>query len=142
MATIQPQIDRAAGVAGQSDDTILPEEVSYITGDFPHVVSEDLTVLDGEDLSALHVVGFDGNDKIVEADPGADPAIPAIGIMSYAAAPSGADATAGVFRTGVFNPDLLVWPAWYDTDAKKAAAFRGAPSPTQIFLVKPTQMGV
>ena len=39
-----------------------------------------------------------------------------------------------VYRSGHFNMDALVWPASYDTDAKKLAAFDGAPSPSQILV--------
>ena len=40
--------------------------------------------------------------------------------------------TISVYRGGHFNIDRLVWPAAYNTDALKLAAFKGAPSPTQI----------
>lgn len=38
--------------------------------------------------------------------------------------------------TGCFNLDALVWDASFDTDAKKKAAFEGAPTPTQIIVAK------
>lgn len=49
-----------------------------------------------------------------------------------------ADDTSGapVYISGCLNPDALIWPASFDTDAKKAAAFDGAPTPTNILLRK------
>lgn len=44
---------------------------------------------------------------------------------------------APVYKGGCFNPDLLNWPAYYSTDAKKFAAFDGAPSPTNIIVRRP-----
>lgn len=44
---------------------------------------------------------------------------------------------APVYRGGCFNPDVLNWPASFDTDAKKFAAFEGATSPTSIILRRP-----
>lgn len=42
--------------------------------------------------------------------------------------------TLEVLRGGCFNPAAIVWPASYDTPAKRATAFEGAPTPTQIKL--------
>lgn len=41
-----------------------------------------------------------------------------------------------IYRAGNFNPDALVYHASFDTLAKKCAAFRGAPTPTNI-VVRP-----
>ncbi|TIP38615.1 MAG: hypothetical protein E5X77_31675 [Mesorhizobium sp.] len=41
-----------------------------------------------------------------------------------------------IYRAGNFNPDALNWDASFDTDAKREAAFRGAPSPTNILIRK------
>ena len=49
---------------------------------------------------------------------------------------------APVYRQGVVNPDALVWPASYDTDAKKFAAFDGAPTPTDIIVRRPKTMSL
>lgn len=47
-------------------------------------------------------------------------------------------ATGGkIYRAGCFNPDLLNFGASFDTDAKKFAAFEGAPSPTNIIIRRP-----
>lgn len=49
---------------------------------------------------------------------------------------------APVYRGGCFNPDMLTWPAAFDTDAKKFAAFEDAPSPTSIVLRRPAQYDI
>lgn len=47
----------------------------------------------------------------------------------------GETTTLDVYRSGHWNMDALVWPASFDTDAKKKAAFEGSLSPT-IFISK------
>lgn len=47
----------------------------------------------------------------------------------------GQTTTLDVYRSGHWNMDALVWPASFDTDAKKKAAFEGSLSPT-IFVSK------
>ncbi|TPI86355.1 hypothetical protein [Mesorhizobium sp. B2-8-9] len=49
-----------------------------------------------------------------------------------------ADDTSGapIYIQGCINPDALIWHASFDSDAKKAVAFDGAPSPTSILLRK------
>jgi len=126
-----------AGIAGQYSETLNPELDALVTGDYPQVFATDEIVLTGQTLAALTVVGKDGAGKIVPAQHGT---VQAIGVLVYAADTSAtgtnSDATSGVYRGGVFNPDMLVWDASYDDDAKKAAAFEGAPSPTQIVVRK------
>lgn len=129
--------DLTAGIAGQYSEAINPETDALVTGDVPQVFTTDETVLTGQTIAALTVVGFDGAGKIV---PAVDGTVDPIGVLVYAtdtsATGTNADAVAAVYRGGVFNPDALNWDASYDTDAKIAAAFEGAPSPTQIVLKK------
>lgn len=88
----------------------------------------------GQALRQFEVVGLNGSGKLVPAVLGT---VVAIGVVTQAvAAPTGAGVTVPVFFAGCFNPDALVWDASYDTDAKKATAFRGAPSPTRILIRK------
>lgn len=47
----------------------------------------------------------------------------------------GQTTTVDVYRSGHWNMDGLVWPASFDTDAKKKTAFEGSLSPT-IFVSK------
>lgn len=67
------------------------------------------------------------------APAGIDPIGVLITAISSGAGESG---RAPVWRAGNFNPDALVWHGSFDTDAKKAAAFRGSPSPTNIIVRK------
>ena len=137
MATLTPvNGDLTAGIAGKSEDTLNPRTAALLTGDFPHVASTEENVAAVQDLAALTVVGFDGDGRIV---PAAEGSVAAIGVLPYAVTTGVGvtDVYTNVYRTGVFNPDLLVWDASYNTDALKAKAFEGAPSPTQIIIRKP-----
>lgn len=87
------------------------------------------------------VVGLNSSGELVPATWNATPAnaIKPIGIIAHAVArgASGAPAVNGqVFYSGCFNQDALVWDASFDTDAKKQAAFRGSPTPTNIIVKK------
>lgn len=149
MATINPKNgDLTAGVAGQSSDTINASPDPLVTGDAPQLFTEPLPVAADMDLAAREVVGFDEDGNIIPAvlDTGT-PAndVQAIGFVMYAIDTTGESAGAvevEVVRGGVFNPDLLVWEAGFVTDAQRAAAFRGAPTPTSIIIRKPTTMTV
>jgi hypothetical protein len=62
----------------------------------------------------------------------------ALGVLAHAAS-LGANPAVGrgqVWYSGAFNMDALVWDDSFDTDAKKEAAFRGAPTPTTIIIAK------
>lgn len=59
-----------------------------------------------------------------------------IGITNAPVLNTGNAQSVDIFRAGCFNPEALTWGASYDTDAKKAAAFRGAPAPTNILIRK------
>lgn len=138
-----PNRDLTAGVAGQWSDTIDPNADPFITGDQPAVVTADYVAGDSTTIPARTVVGRVGNvptGKIVPATWNATPAngvIP-IGITVYEITTGASNAlTVGVYRQGVFNPDLVNFDASYDTDAKKLAAFEYAPAPTAIFLRRP-----
>lgn len=143
MATINPKNgDLTAGVASQSSDTINPAVDALVTGDSPALATEPLPVDADQDLAARTVVGLDGSGNLIPAVLGTTAAI---GFIMYAIDTTGGvagDVEVEVVRQGVFNPDLLVWDATYDTEAKKRAAFRGAPSPTSIIIRKPTTMTV
>jgi len=140
MATLTPvNGDLTAGIAGKSEDILNPRVPALVTGDFPQVASTDENVAESQTLEALTVVGFDSNGRIVPAVLGGGSPIAPIGVLAYATT-TGVGVSgvyAGVYRTGVFNPDLLVWDASFSTDAEKAKAFEGAPSPTQIIIRKP-----
>lgn len=105
-----------------------------ITGSQPEQFVVDIPVAASQTLAALTVVGLDDDGRVVEATG----TIKAIGILAY---PVTTDASTNykvgrVYRSGCFNPDLLVWNAAYNTDELKMNAFNGAPSPTQILMRK------
>ena len=143
MATINPiNGDLTAGVASQSSDTINPAAEALVTGDAPAMFTEPLPVAADQVFAARELVGLDGSDHLIPAVLGTTEAI---GFVMYAIDTTGEAAGAvevEVVRGGVFNPDLLVWDATYNTDAKKRAAFRDAPTPTCILIRKPTTMTV
>ena len=87
----------------------------------------------GQALRQFEVLTLDADNLLVPAQEGA----PAMFVCTQAvAAPTGAGVTVPVWHAGCFNPDALLWHASYDTDAKKAMAFHGAPSPTRIMIRK------
>lgn len=76
-------------------------------------------------------VMFNADQELVPAVYGT----PAIGISLADVETGVADTvTVEVIRAGCLNPAALVWPVSYDTAAKRATAFEGAPTPTQIKL--------
>ncbi|WP_031268951.1 MULTISPECIES: head decoration protein [unclassified Labrenzia] len=102
----------------------------------PFATGIPMTIKASEDIKQFHVVGLDASDLIVPAVEGVTQAI---GIASQAVIGNvGGTTTAPIIYSGCFNPDALVWDASYDTDAKKEAAFRGAPTPTQITIRRRT----
>lgn len=132
--------DLTAGMAGKRSDTISASPDPFFTGD-NEVNAEALPVAADQVLAARTVVALNASGHLVAADADNDPK--AIGVLVYAVDTTGVAAgvaDAEVYRTGCFNPDLLVWPASFNTDALKLAAFRGSPSPTQIFLRRPLAM--
>lgn len=138
--TITPQSHLTGGIAAQSSDTILADQVDIYGGDTPAVFATVETVLTGQVIAARTVVGFDGSGKIIPAVEGVTAAV---GILPYAV-----DSTAGdivgesIWRGGNFKPSALVWDASYGTDALKAKAFEGAPSPTQIVMTETRTFGL
>ncbi len=90
-------------------------------------------------LAQFSVVGINGAGRLVLATYNADPevAIQAIGVLAHGATSGASNTTVRgqVWVTGVFNIDAsspLIWDATFDTNAKKANAFFGAPTPTRI----------
>jgi hypothetical protein len=118
----------AAFEAGDSYST-----VELFSGNTPSPVTENFTVASGVAIPAFSVVGLTAGN-IVMAEQDGDPQ--AIGITTAPVLNTGAAQSVAIFRAGCFNPAALNWHASYDTDAKKAAAFRAAPTPTNILIRK------
>jgi hypothetical protein len=125
-----PYGDTGAAVFEQGDDYV---SVELFSGSTPVPVTENFPVGSGVVIPAFSVVGLTSGNVVMAENDG-DPQ--AIGITVSDVLNVGAVQSVAVFRAGCFNPDALNWHASYDTDAKKAAAFRGAPTPTNILIRK------
>lgn len=108
------------------------EQYEVFLSQSPEVVTRIFTVAASQTLSALHVVGLNGSGHIVPAEDGVTQAI------GFTTAPltsgGAATETLAIYIGGHVNIDMLVWPASYDTEAKKLAAFdaAGATQPARI----------
>lgn len=127
-----------AGMAGSSRETFTTP--TLITGNHPtrttpEVVSAALVA--AADFPEFSVVGRDGSGELVKATWDADPAnaIHPIGITVNTVKMGATATNVSIYRDGCFNPDVLVWDATFDTDAKKRTAFDAA-QPT-IDIKKP-----
>ena len=142
MAVIIPSRAQTAGIPRQHDDTITAADVYLITGNEPAVMTKDEIVAASQTIEALTVVGKNAAGEIVPAV--LDTGTPAnsikpigIAVIAITTGSSGDKKGLPVYRAGCFNPDALVWPASFDTEAKKQAAFEGSPAPTNIILRRP-----
>jgi hypothetical protein len=136
MAITLPSNAQSAGIPSQWDDTISAPLASFLSGHEPAILTVDLIVAASQNIPALTPVGFDGSGRLVPAVSGTTQAIG----ITVAAIVTDASTTykgAPVYRAGCFNPDRINWPASYDTEAEKFAAFNGAPTPTSIVIRRP-----
>ena len=87
-------------------------------------------------LVQFTVVGREGNAKDGAIVIATATTVQPIGVLAHGFTAGATGLTpASVFEIGCFNigsDSPLVWDASFDTDDKKHAAFRGAPSPTRI----------
>ena len=89
------------------------------------ILSPAVSLPVGVAFSRFQVVGLDANGNLAPANA----TIKAIGV-AYTA---GVVGERGLYwYAGHFNSDMLVWDASFNTPAKKAAAFQGSPTPTDI----------
>lgn len=121
-----------AGIAGFEIGDLVTEGELFNSA-IPHPATEDFPVGENTTLEAFAVVGL-SSGNLVMAKTSSTAVVP-IGVMT-AKVVTGAGQTdrIAIFRQGNFNRDALVWHADYDTNAKKEAAFRGSPSPTNIII--------
>ena len=85
-------------------------------------------------MPIFSVVGLGANGLTYATE---DKTVQALGVTVAPVDAGVSAANVGVFMDGTFNLAALTWDASYDTDAKKADAFVGAPTPTVIFIKKP-----
>jgi len=127
------------GNPGRAEDAFEAfTQRDLLLSDTPAFFTEDMTLAASQDIALYEVVGLDGDGNIIPAvlDTGT-PAndVQAIGLAAGAITSGvGENPTIQVIRGGHFNADMLVWEAGFATDAQKIAAFRGAPTPTQIVI--------
>lgn len=102
-----------------------------INGTEIQVASEVLPVAANQEIGYLQPVALDAEENLTIAVAGS----PAIGIsMGQVTTGDTDEKTLTVLRAGVLNPAAIAFHESYDTAAKKAAAFRGAPAPTNIIV--------
>ena len=111
-------------------------QVELFNSAIPLPVTEDFPVGPSMSLPAFSVVGIGAGGTLVLAQTSGTPVIP-IGVTT-APVVTGAGQTdrIAIYRQANLNPDALTWHADYDTDVKRAAAFRGSPTPTNIVIRK------
>lgn len=123
-----------AGIPEQWSETFNPVAEGLIQGQNPPIATEDMTVAANQNLAAYSPVGFDASGNLIAAVAGTTQAIGlTLRAITTGAAPLHG---VGILRAGRLNRDLIAWPASYGTDELKLEAFRGAPTPTNIIVVK------
>jgi hypothetical protein len=136
MAIVIPSRAQTAGIPAQWDDTISAVDVALITGSEPAVMNEDVVVAYNQNIPALSPVGLDANGELALVTAQIKPI--GIAVVAVVTGATGAKKGLPIYRAGCFNPLALVWPAGlYTTEAEKLAAFRDAPTPTNIILRRP-----
>lgn len=109
--------------------TISPDN-RLINGYEIMVASETRTVAASQDIEFLAPVAEDAEGNLVNAVSGT----PAVGVALFPVSTDAEDRSVQILVAGVVNPDAIAFGPSYDTAAKRAAAFRGAPAPTNIIV--------
>jgi len=126
--------------------TVQTEEfttVELFAGDTPHVVTDTSTVpeaLATAGIPAWTPVFVDPATRVVslavyDADPG-DAVVPNAITVATVQPGSPADTSMPVYKAGCFNIRALNWPASFDSNDKKFAAFASA-TDAQIYIKEP-----
>lgn len=137
MADVTVPYIEAGEASFEQLDTYLQKFL--IAGEHPKLASFPMTVKAAQTLAQFAVVGLDASGDLVPATFNADPAlgIKPVGVVTQAVTGAAdGSTTVPTFYSGSFNPDALVWDATFDTDGKKATAFNGSPTPTNVTLRK------
>lgn len=142
MTVTVPTQDANVGIPSTWTESITAPVGLPFLSSHPAPLSRSHVVAASQTLAAWTVVGLNSSGKLVPAV--VDLVSPAnsvkpIGVLAHAVTTTVADEGYGatVYRVGHFNMDRLVWPASFNTDALKLAAFEGVPSPTQIVVGRP-----
>ena len=110
-------------LASNSSESYSPENF-LMSGDFQ---TNTGILTSGENLAKYSLLGrVASTGKFVECDNAAsDGSESPVGIMVYAIDASTADKDCQFYVEGQFNPDLINWPASFNTQAEKDGAFDG-----------------
>lgn len=120
------------GVAGFQSDEF--GQIALMAGDTPAWADQSYVVATATvDLPLYSVVSFNSSGEVIPALLGTNEAV---GFTAAAFVDGSGTRKVKVCRQAHIFIDALVWPASYDTDAKRLAAFEGAPSPTAIIASK------
>ena len=139
MATITPPYADPGRAGFEQLDTYLQNYL--LAGSHPELApAYSFPLAVSTSFEQFSVVGLDANGKltlaVVDTVTPAN-SIQAIGVLAHAASLGATgEANGPVWYSGCFNQDALVWDASFTTDALKQAAFRGAPTPTNIIVAK------
>lgn len=130
-----PDYAQGADIPGQWSENWPDNSNALLTGHEPAVLTTDEVAPASVTWPALSPVTLASGVLALAA-----PGTPAIGVTITAVTHGAGDGgkKVPVYRAGCFNPDLIVWPAAFDTFEKKRAAFEGAPNPTHI-VIRPVQ---
>lgn len=126
------------GVAGFQSDEF--GQIALMAGDTPAWADQSYVVATATvDLPLYSVVGFNAAGEVIPALTGSvapEDDVQAVGFTAAAFVDGSGTRKVKVCRQAHVFVDALVWPASYDTDAKRLKAFEGAPSPTAIIASK------
>lgn len=131
--TTIPHADAGIASFEQNDGFV---SVELFNAALPEPVTEDFPVAENTELPSGAVVGLDVSGNLALAKTSSTAIVPIGVLVTPVKTGAGQTTRAPVYRAGNFNPAALTWHADYDTDAKKAAAFRGSPTPTNIVIRK------
>lgn len=117
-----------AGIPNSGHDTITVPAM-LVTGDYPPLRAESETFGQSLTYAAYTVVGkvTAGGAIIKSVQSAVDGSQNPIGFLAVAVATGvGESAKGAVYKSGVVNPDVLVWDATWNTDELKRNAFKAA----------------
>lgn len=133
-----PSSAPSAGMPASGYDTVTVPAM-LVTGDYPPLRAE--TEVFGESLTylAYTVVGkvTSGGAIIKSVRTASDGSQNPIGFLAIPVTTGvGGSAKAPVYKSGVVNPDVLVWDATWDTAERKRLAFKAA---APLLFVQPVK---
>lgn len=133
-----PNSAATAGLPASGVDSVTVPPM-LVTGDSPPLRAESEAFGESLNYAAYTVVGrvTSGGAIIKSVQNASDGSQNPIGFLAIAVLTgSGGSAKAPVYKSGVVNPDALVWDASWNTDEKKRLAFKVA---APLLFVQPVK---